>query len=288
MTWDETIRYIRSKPEFKELVEKAYFDEDLQLNVERFKSDEEFAETLALIMFYAPDAKKILDVGSGNGISAVAFALNGYDVTSSEPDPSETIGAGAIRKLKEHYKLSNLKVVEEFAEKIDLKNELFDIVYVRQAMHHAYDLKSFIKNLAHFIKPNGFLFTIRDHVIYDQQDKQLFLEHHPLHKYYGGENAFTVDEYKGAMETAGLKIVKVMKLYDSVINYFPISSRELQQQVTLKEKIIEDHLIGRIGFFGKIPFIKNIYKKRIGLNRTQLLNEAQVPGRMYSFIAQKI
>ena len=33
MTWEETIISIRKEEGFKDLVEKAYFDEDLELNV---------------------------------------------------------------------------------------------------------------------------------------------------------------------------------------------------------------------------------------------------------------
>jgi len=36
MNWHETIEYIRTCPEYKELVEKAYLEEDLPLNIERF------------------------------------------------------------------------------------------------------------------------------------------------------------------------------------------------------------------------------------------------------------
>src|SRR5687768_17479935 len=130
MNWEETIKYIRKKPEFCDLIEKAYFDENLQLNVERFKSSAEYKETLALLKKYNPNANTLLDIGSGNGISAIAFALDGYKVTVSEPDPSNTVGAGAVRKLKDLYGLQNLEIYEEFAENINFENELFDIVYV--------------------------------------------------------------------------------------------------------------------------------------------------------------
>ena len=57
MNWEETIQFIRTQPEYNELVEKAYFDENLPVNVERFKKSEEYKETLSLILHYSPDAK---------------------------------------------------------------------------------------------------------------------------------------------------------------------------------------------------------------------------------------
>jgi 2-polyprenyl-3-methyl-5-hydroxy-6-metoxy-1,4-benzoquinol methylase len=286
-TWHETIEYIRTQPEYKELVEKAYFEENLSLNVERFRVSEEYQQTLALIKQYAPQAKTILDIGSGNGISAISFALDGYKVTASEPDPSNTVGAGAVRLLKESYKISDLEVYEEFAENIQFPNGLFDIVYVRQAMHHAYNLPQFIKNLSGLIKPGGILFTVRDHVIYDAADKNWFLENHPLHKFYGGENAFTEAEYRGAIEDAGLTILARFKHYDSVVNYFPLTKGEFQEAKLRREEEIMGGLIGKIGFFGRWPFVQKLYKRRLGQDAFNPFDETKVPGRMYSFIAVK-
>lgn len=287
MNWEETIKFIRAKPEYKDLVEKAYFDEDLSLNVERFRSSEEYKETKTLLRNYLPSAQTILDIGSGNGISAIAFALDSYNVTVSEPDPSDTIGAGAIRKLKDYYGITNLAIHEEFAERINFTSESFDVVYVRQVMHHAYDLKEFIKNLSRLIKPGGLLLTVRDHVIYNDHDKTWFLESHPLQKFYGGENAFTEVEYKEAMEQSGLNIIKRLKHFDSVINYFPLSVKEYNESFIKKEAQIKEHLIKKIGLIGKLPFVLSMYKKKIGFNRNTIFDEKNIPGRMYSFIAQK-
>jgi SAM-dependent methyltransferase len=287
MTWEETIQYIRTKPEYKLLVEKAYFEEELSLNVERFKESEEFLETLKLIKLYAPNAKNILDVGSGNGISAVAFALNGHKVLSTEPDPSLTIGAGAIRKLKLHYNLESLEVVEEFAENISTEGVFFDIIYVRQAMHHANDLNQFIINLSKLLKPGGILLTVRDHVIIDEVDKKLFLETHPLQKFYGGENAFTENEYLFAFKNAGLKILKRLKHFESVINYFPISVSDYNEKILQGEKNIKNSLYKKIGILSNLNFLLNLYKRKNNFSETSIFDENKIPGRMYTFVTQK-
>jgi ubiquinone/menaquinone biosynthesis C-methylase UbiE len=287
MTWEETIQYIRTKPEYNFLVEKAYFEEDLKLNVERFKNDTEFGETLKLIKQFAPNAKSILDIGCGNGISTISFALKNYEVTAVEPDPSSTIGAGAIRKLITEYNLSNVKVFEDFAENINFENNSFDIVYVRQAMHHAHDLKKFIYECSRVLKPGGLLLTIRDHVIYNDQDKEWFLENHPLQKYYGGENAFTSAQYKAAMIEAGLQIVKEIKYYDNKINYFPTTDFEVEKE---KKRILENYfkiLEIKIGSIAKLALIKNIYMQYLKFKKVQFLNEENISGRMYSYVSLK-
>lgn len=286
MTWEETIQYIRTKPEYAYLVEKAYFEADLPLNVERFKASEEFIETLKLVRKYQTNGKTLLDIGCGNGISAISFALDNYQVTAVEPDPSQTIGAGAIRKLVAHYKLSNIQVYEAFAEDIQFSSESFDIVYVRQAMHHAHDLTKFIGECGRVLKKGGLLITVRDHVVFDEKDKALFLENHPLQKFYGGENAFSPQEYRQAINNAGLEVIKELKFYDSVINFFPMSRAQVSNQISNDRKII---LKRKIGFLSHLPFVFDLYNiyldKKVGNSGT--LNEKPIIGRMYSYLALK-
>lgn len=287
MTWEETIKYIRTQPEFKDLVEKAYFEEDLSLNVERFRKSEEFIETLRLLKKYQPNAKTILDIGSGNGISAVSLALKGYHVKTIEPNKSDTVGAGAIKKLKAHYNLSNLDIHEAFAEELKLPDENFDVVYTRQCMHHAYNLEKFVSEAARVSKKGGIFISIRDHVVFNKQDKERFLQSHPLQKFYGGENAFTSIEYKDAMKNAGLKVLREIKYFDSVINYFPTTKEEISNMFKLRKERAIFNLKQKIGVLSKLSLFQKIYFHRIGLNYENVYDEGELPGRMYSYIAIK-
>jgi SAM-dependent methyltransferase len=272
MTWHETIQYIRSTPEYKDLVINAYLEEDLPLNVERFYKSAEFIETLKLIQLYVPQVFSILDIGSGNGISAISFALKNKNanIVAVEPDPSDTIGAGAIKQLKEYYRLDNIAIKEAFAEDLQFEKEQFDVVYARQSMHHANDLNSFVKEAVKGLRKGGLFISVRDHVLYNhREDKDWFLTSHPLHKFYGGENAFTEKEYIEAIKNAGLAIKKILHHYDSVINYFPMTKKKM-------------FLLKIVFVLKKIPLIKNISKiKNIG-------NEKNISGRLVSFIAVKI
>lgn len=286
-TWEETIQFIRTKPEYKDLVAKAYFDADLPVNVENFKKTEEFVETLKLLKKFQSNAKTILDIGSGNGISAIALALEGYDVVTVEPDPSDTIGAGAIRILKEYYNLKNITIYETYAEEIKFPSESFDIVYTRQCMHHAYDLNKFVLEASRVLKKNGLFITVRDHVIFNSKDKDWFLESHPLHKFYGGENAFTYDEYSLAMTDAGLDIKLVLKHYDSPINYFPLTKVEKIKEAEERTNFINSIVTKKLGFLSKIKFFRHFailyVKRKVGL----IHDENKTPGRMYTFLSIK-
>ncbi|WP_431135813.1 class I SAM-dependent methyltransferase [Psychroserpens mesophilus] len=284
MTWEETIEYIRKDPEYTALVEHAYFDENLELNVSRFESSLEFVETLNLIKTHAPNAKTILDIGCGNGISTISFAKKGYQVTAVEPDPSKTVGAGAIQLLKDKFALKNVDIHVDFAENINFPDDSFDVVYVRQAMHHANNLNKFVEECIRVLKPNGLLLTIRDHVIINDKDKAWFLKAHPLHKFYGGENAYTSQEYRQAIKNGGATIFKELKFYDSVINYFPKTDQEIAQEQEKKIAKRKKQITKKIGLIGNIPLFWWMYKRIKDYNP---LDENEVPGRMYSYIAIK-
>jgi 2-polyprenyl-3-methyl-5-hydroxy-6-metoxy-1,4-benzoquinol methylase len=272
MNWEETIQYIRQTPKYKNLVKEAYFHEDLTVNVSSFMQSEEFAATLAIISSYYPNPQlcRLVDVGAGNGIAAVSFALKGYNVVAVEPDPSATIGAGAIDWLKNHYGLSNLTVHSSYCEDLPFADASFDVAYCRQTMHHAYHLQDFLQNLFRILKPNGLLLTTRDHVLYNAKEKPLFLAKHPLHQYYGGENAFMLSEYKAAIQKAGFTIAKVLGPVDTVINYAPWNKAKISAMI--KERV------GLTITFQPILALAWWFIK-------QHLSKA--PGRLYSFLLLK-
>jgi SAM-dependent methyltransferase len=272
MTWEEAVMYFRSLPENAQIATDSYLEEDLIRNVNNFRNSGEWSETLKEISKLINNRKQvsILDIGAGNGISSISFALHGFNVTALEPDKSDTVGSGAITFLAEYYKLNNISITEAFGERLPFENERFDVIYGRQVMHHAKNLNIFVKEASRVLKTGGIFMTVRDHVIKDEIDKKKFLIKHPLHKYYGGENAFRFEEYKEAIEKAGLRIERVIKPSKSAINFSPWSKE--RARTLIKDKI------GR--HFCNTLFINLLWK--IILYRLEIM-----PGRLFSFIAIK-
>ncbi len=272
MTWEEAVQHFRSQPQNSQLVTDAYLEEDLVRNIERFSSSEEYIETKNKI--YQHQGKKddlhILDIGAGNGIATISFALDGFKVTALEPDKSNTVGSGAIRKLKEHFNLSNVEIVEAFGENLPFSDNNFDVVYGRQVMHHAHNLDGFVKELARVLKPGGVFITTRDHVVSNEREKAEFLKRHPFQELYGGENAFSVEQYSSAINKAGLHISEVLLPKQSVINYAPWDIN--RATLELKKRLSPLHKI----------------KPLVLLFRLFILARLQrIPGRLYSFVAIK-
>jgi ubiquinone/menaquinone biosynthesis C-methylase UbiE len=286
MTWEDVIIMARKMPEFQEIIFQSYLESSLLSNLERFNGSEEFSETIRFIEsnLHSSDLK-LLDIGSGNGISAVSFALRGYQVTSVEPDSSETVGRGAINNLVAQLGI-NLNSISGFGEKLPFQSGAFDLVYMRQTLHHASDINVFLAECFRVLKPGGMIFTVRDHVIYSRKDKVLFLKSHPFHKYYGGENAYSLKDYKSAFNNAGFHIRTTLRHYDSVINFFPLSIDEYVHYPSKMKYIIKEKLIRRIGFLGKFYFPQLAYRLYSG-HFPSWYNEKLIPGRLYSFIAFK-
>jgi SAM-dependent methyltransferase len=93
-TWEQAVEWLRQQPDQQTLVRDCYFDDPLIEACERFVNSEEWQATLR----YLPRVTgKVLDLGAGRGISSYGLAKAGWQVTALEPDPSNLVGAGAIR-----------------------------------------------------------------------------------------------------------------------------------------------------------------------------------------------
>lgn len=287
MNWEETIIHIRLEPSFKNLIRDAYLDEDLMANVRRYRESAEFKEVLKRIRAFNRDARTILDIGSGNGITSISLALEGFQVTAVEPDESTTVGCGAINYLKDILNLDNIAVYRGYCEDINFETGTFDIAFARQCMHHAYDLKKFVSEMSRVLKTGGLFFTIRDHVIYDDQDKEWFLNEHPLHKFYMGENAFTANEYKDAIMSAGLNLLSELKHYESVINYFPKSTNEINNLHINRLKRIRNHINSKYKNSLIQILMYNLHIIKNNITREDTYSESKISGRMYSYLAVK-
>jgi ubiquinone/menaquinone biosynthesis C-methylase UbiE len=287
MNWEEAIIFLRTKPDYSDTLFHSYLNDDPVGNVERFGDSQEFKETLKLIKKFFPDTQKILEIGSGAGMAAAALSIAGYAVTATDPDPSDAVGCAAIQKLNEHYQLKDFSVVQCAGEHLPFESEAFDLVYIRQALHHSQNLNKLLKEIARVLKPGGGLIAVREHVIFNANDKQVFLDTHPLQKWYGGENAYTLEEYTGAIEGAHLISLLTYKYFDSVINYFPLTENEVNSLESGFKERLKVHCFGKFGALGKLRFIQFLYRKLNEFRFGTALDERRIPGRMYSFVARK-
>lgn len=275
LTWEEAVQWLRDQPERSELVKHCYYDDPLENAAERFFQSEEWQEIVEILG--NKSSGKVLDIGAGRGISSYAFAKLGYSVIALEPNSSNLVGAGAIHRLAKSSNL-DIKVVQEWGETIPFPNDTFDIVYGRAVLHHANNLTQLCKESARVLKTDGYFIATREHVISKKEDLQSFLDTHPLHYLYGGENAYLLDEYIAAISLSGMKLVKTLDPLQSVINYFPMTKL---QRKNLLNSFLTRKLGNTIGtYLSKYKFLQEFYTWYISKH----LNS---PGSLYSFLAVK-
>lgn len=278
ITWEEAVIWLKEQPGKQELVKACYYDDPLNKAVERFAQSEEWQAVNQII---SPLFGKALDLGAGRGISSYALAKDGWEVTALEPDPSQLVGAGAIRLLVEETGLS-IGVVEKWGEKLPFENESFDLVYGRQVLHHAADLNNFCCEASRVLRPGGMFIATREHVISKQKDLRYFLDNHPLHHLYGGENAYLLDEYFSALSKSGLNVDNVLGPYDSPINYFPMTFEQwCMACFSPASKVLGTYLTIAIA---KTPFLGPTLIKTLARLKSRL---DKTPGRLFTFICRK-
>jgi ubiquinone/menaquinone biosynthesis C-methylase UbiE len=275
ITWEEAVKWLRNQPEQQELVQHCYYDDPLESAAERFSQSEEWTALIQLLKPKIPG--KVLDIGAGRGISSYAFAKAGCSVIALEPDSSDLVGAGSISNLFKNTGLP-IQIVQEWGETLPFANNTFDIVYGRAVLHHAKDLKQLCQEAARVLKPGGYFIATREHIISRKEDLQQFLDSHPLHHLYGGENAYLLEEYTGAIRSSGLQIIRSFNPLESVINYFPMSKSQYQSQVknSLARRFGET-LASKLAMFEQVQSLYSWYMSR----------KLDTPGRLYSFLAVK-
>ncbi|MBL8132608.1 MAG: class I SAM-dependent methyltransferase [Anaerolineae bacterium] len=279
LTWEQAVQWLRQQPEHAELVRACYYDDPLLEAAQRFAASEEWAATLALL---PKRSGRALDLGAGRGISSYALALAGWQVTALEPDPSALVGGGAIRQLAADAGLS-IQVVEEYGEKLPFASGAFGLVYGRQVLHHANDLSQLCREVSRVLQPGGVFVAAREHVISRQEDLSVFLANHALHRFYGGENAFRLSEYRQAILSSGLHIERQMGPLESAVNYFPMSRQEWRRACAsplpriLGPSLADQLLNEKTAFSRGLLALASHLKTRM----------SSAPGRLYSFVARK-
>lgn len=280
MTLVEALRMMREEPhrsQYAQLLHEAYLDDDPQAAAERFAGSDEFRAARELIAeaIGAPlQEAVILDLGAGTGIASHAFAQAGAKrVYALEPDGSAELGRRAIRRATAGLPV---EIIAASGEEIPLGNGVVDAIYARQVLHHATDLERLLREVARVLRRGGAFLACREHVADDEKQRQEFLARHPVHQLVGGENAFPLPTYLGAIKAAGLKIKRLLAPHDSIINRYP--EVQTPQETAGAPRMM---LRRRFGQIGRLLGLAG--SKVIGGKSPRELE----PGRLYSFLAIK-
>lgn len=273
ITWEEAVESLRRDPAQAELVRACYYDDPLADAARRFEESEEWRALLQ----WLPAPGRALEIGAGRGIASWALARAGWSVTALEPDPSDRVGAGAIRALAAETGVA-IDVVEDWGETLPFVGESFDLVYGRAVFHHARDLGAFCREAHRVLRPGGKLILTREHVLSFEDDLPRFLAQHPLHRLYGGEAAYTLERYLAALGEGGFKDPVVVGPKSSPVNFFPQTTRMVRDALKGRRR-------KRVGWWRSIisPMSTGDFEEEAALWERQM----RTPGRLYSFLCRK-
>ena len=276
-TWEDAVRWLREQPDSQVLVRDSYYDDPLSAAADRYHASGEWREIRQVL---GPAAgRAALEIGAGRGIASYALAREGFAVTALEPDPSELVGAGAIRNLAAETGLP-IEVAQVGSETLPFADASFDVVFARAVLHHVSDLATALAEMARVLKPGGTLLAVREHVISRVEDLPAFLDSHPLHSRYGGERAYLLEEYTAAIEANGFAIERCFGPLGSPINYWPHDKASLHREIAAR--------------FDRLPGLPILARAALAtpLAGDLLMGMAarfdHRPGRLYSFLARAL
>jgi SAM-dependent methyltransferase len=272
---DAALESFRANPGCVQFVLDNYWDVDTLCAARRFASSAEFGECFDRVARVTWPAV-VLDLGAGTGIATYAFLMRGArHVFALEPDPSPSLGRGAIARITRGMPCT---ILDSEGESIPLPDGSVDIVYGRQVMHHARNLGLMAQECARVLRDGGLLLVCREPVVDNAEQKERFLANHPVHHLTGSENAYALREYVGSLEAAGFTIKEAIGPWDSPINLYPSARTPADVQRLPRERLARR--AGALGpILGRVPGVVSMVRL--------LLRHRRGPGRLYSFLAVK-
>jgi len=141
----------------------------------------------------------LLDVGTGGGTTAAAFA--GLVKRVVAVDISESALADA-EKLFHALRLSNVETIALDATKITLPGNSFDIVTFRYAAHHVADMRTALSEIYRVVSPHGRL-VIEDKIAPSRRIHDLFTNELGTLRDSTYVRAYTEREWKQLVREAG-------------------------------------------------------------------------------------
>lgn len=276
MTWEQAVAWARETPTMAGLVQVCYYDDPIDLAAARFIASEEWP---AIQSFLPPaPGRRVLEIGAGRGIVSWAFADAGCEVDAVEPDASDLVGAGAIRRLCEATG-RDVRISGLAGECLPFADATFDYALCRGVLHHVADLPQVCREVFRVLKPGGRFLAIKEHVADTPDELSAFLAAHPLQHLYGGEHAFPLKSYLSALREAGFRSIRDIGPFKHPVSSAPAITTEQ----------LRGMLVRAVAKRSSLSFGKRVARRNVALRlwRAWLGARTRTPGRMHSFVADK-
>lgn len=204
--YEKIIAHLRSLPNGEQIIQDNYLDEDWDVAFEHFWHSTEWQNTV--LMVRPQPGEWVLDYGAGRCLSSAAFARCGCRVIALDMNPSPYVGLGVLHRaaLQPHAVTGILGD----AEHMMFPPATFDIVYCREALHHAYNLAELVKNLVSVLKPGGRFYAYGEHRHPWWSSDRKFRAQHPAVQFGVNEHSYRESVYQRCLKNAGLHHIRIL------------------------------------------------------------------------------
>ncbi len=149
--------------------------------------------------------ERMLDIATGGGHTALAFAPHVREVVASDLTPRMLAAAEAFIRGQG---VTNVLFEPADAEELPFADASFDIVTARIAPHHFPNPHRFVHQVARVLRPGG-LFLLDDNMAPEDAELDAFMNRFEQWRDPSHVRAYTVGEWRGWMADAGLTVEHV-------------------------------------------------------------------------------
>lgn len=158
--------------------------------------------------------EQVLDIATGGGHTALAFAPHVRAVVASDLTPQMLVAAELFIR---DQGVTNIAFERADAEALPFADAGFDVVTARIAPHHFPNPQRFVHEVARVLRPGG-RFLLDDNMAPEDAELDAFMNRFEQWRDPSHVRAHTLSEWRGWMEQAGLAIEHVeplsLKRYD--------------------------------------------------------------------------
>jgi ubiquinone/menaquinone biosynthesis C-methylase UbiE len=147
--------------------------------------------------------RRVLDVATGAGHTAIAFAAFAGHVTAL--DLTEPM----LRAARDFARRRGAQVtfVAGDVERLPLRSASFDVVTCRIAPHHFADVPAAVREVARLLRPGGY-FLVQDILGHDDPDCAAFILEVERRRDPTHVRAYRAVEWRSYLEAAGLEVIE--------------------------------------------------------------------------------
>ncbi|MEM6429139.1 MAG: class I SAM-dependent methyltransferase [Deinococcota bacterium] len=178
----------------------------------------------------------VLDVATGAGHTALAFAKAGAQVTATDITPE------MLTTTREHAASQGitLTVQEAAAEALPFENDTFTCVTCRIAAHHFASVPTFLAEAARVLQPNGYLLIV-DNVVSENSTLATPMNSIEKHRDASHVRALSVSEWvhQAAAHTLDCMYVSRWQRRKNFPDWCARAGMSTSEQVGLEQMILE-------------------------------------------------